>query len=273
MNHTRNLADVGYDHIREVGGKAASLGEMLRAGIAVPPGFVVTTQAHKVGMHAALRQEIAESFAALGTGRVAVRSSAVAEDGTKASWAGQLETFLNVAEPELADYIEHCWESIMAERALAYAKKHNVSPRDRAVAVVVQAMVDANVSGVMFTANPLSGTADQFIVESAYGLGEMVVQGAVVPDTFVVSAADGSVVGHEPHMQQAMLVFAEGQNQTVELPRKLAGKTTLGKQQLQELARVGQRIMDYYGKPMDIEWAYSQDGALYIVQARPITTI
>jgi len=273
MNHTKNLADVGYDHVREVGGKAASLGEMLRFGIAVPPGFVVTTQAHKMGMNASLRQEIAERLAALGASRVAVRSSAIAEDGAKASWAGQLETFLNVAEPELTDFIERCWESILAERAVAYAKKHNVSPRDRAVAVVVQAMVDSQVAGVMFTANPLTGAADQFIIEAAYGLGEMVVQGAVVPDTFVVSGADGSIISHEPHMQQSMLVFADGQNQAVDLPRKLTSKPTLGKQQLQELTQAGQRIMDYYGKPMDVEWAYGPDGGLYIVQARPITTI
>lgn len=161
----------------------------------------------------------------------------------------------------------------MAERALAYAKKHNVSPRDRSVAVVVQAMVDSALAGVMFTANPLTGASDQFIIEAAYGLGEMVVQGAVVPDTFVVSAADGTVINHEPHMQQSMLIFANGQNQTVDLPHKLTGRTTLSKPQLQELTATGQRIMDYYGKPMDIEWAYGQDGALYIVQARPITTI
>jgi pyruvate,water dikinase len=272
MNHVKVLADVGQNHVRTVGGKAASLGEMLRADIVVPPGFVVTTHAHKVGMNAPLRQAVARQFALLGSPRVAVRSSAIAEDGANASWAGQLETFLNVTEPELADYIERCWESINTERAQAYASKHNVPRSDRAVAVVVQAMVDSDVAGVMFTAHPLTGGTDQFIIEAAYGLGELVVQGAVVPDTFVVSADNGAVLNYEPHMQQSMLIFADGQNQTVDVPRKLTGKPTLSKDQLQELVLVGRRIAQHYGRPMDIEWAFAR-GALYILQARPITTI
>lgn len=272
MNHVKPLAEVGYEHLREVGGKAASLGEMLRADITVPAGFVITTHARRIGMNDLLRQAIAEQLGLLSTQRVAVRSSAVAEDGAKASWAGQLETFLNVAEPKIADFIERCWESINTERALAYAKKNEVPQGDRAVAVVVQAMVDSDVAGVMFTANPLTSSQDHYIIEAAYGLGEMVVQGAVVPDTFVVSAVDGEILNHEPHMQQSMLIFADGKNQTVELPRKLEGKPTLSKTQIQELTAMGRRIANHYGKPMDIEWAYA-NGVLHILQARPITTI
>lgn len=272
MTHITALRDVGKDHVGEVGGKAAALGELLHLGVMVPPGFVLTTRAHLLGMHDALRQEISDHFDRLGADRVAVRSSAVAEDGAQASWAGQLESFLNVTQPDLLDAIERCWQSIKSERAVAYAAKYAILPAQRRVGVVVQAMVDSDIAGVLFTANPLTGATNQFIIEAAYGLGESVVQGTVVPDTFVVAAHSGAVVSHEPHMQQTMLVFADGQNQTIDVPRKLAGKATLSKPQLQELAGIGRRIAAHYGRPMDIEWAYA-DGTLYVVQARPITTI
>jgi len=270
------LSEISMNDVSFVGGKAASLGELLKVGVKVPQGFVVTTHVYRNFAGQQLPPDIVAALklhhARLGGQRVAVRSSAVAEDSLGASWAGQLETFLNVDADELPDSIVKCWESMNSERATAYADNHAVTPSDRAVAVVVQAMIDSDVAGVMFTANPINGQSDEFVIESAYGLGELVVQGLTTPDTFIASDADGSVRDHQPHAQQEMLMYLDSQQQMIALSPEQIARPTLAPEQIIELIEVGKKIAAHYGVPQDIEWAIS-DGQLYVLQARPITTL
>jgi pyruvate,water dikinase len=175
------LDKIGSEDLSLVGGKAMSLGNMLKAGLPVPPGFSITTDAYKAGFTLAIENQIMEAFDKLGAERVAVRSSAVAEDSKQASWAGQLETVLNVNRAGLLDAISKCWESVNSEHAREYATQQGVTNADQAVGVVVQKMVDSEVSGVMFTANPVTNNLEEIVLESIYGLGELIVKGAVTP--------------------------------------------------------------------------------------------
>ena len=157
---------------------AASLGELITAGLHVPDGFVITTNAYNAQNDVStIIAEAERTFDSLSLDRVAVRSSAVGEDAGDSSWAGQLDTVLNVTREGLKDAIEHCWQSMQSSRAQAYAKDNNISKDEQSVAVVIQKMVDADVAGVAFTVNPVNGDQNQLIIEAIYGLGELLVQG------------------------------------------------------------------------------------------------
>ncbi len=254
-----------------VGGKAASLGEMIQAGLPVPEGFVVTTDGFLAGMTGVLKKELIKAFDELGATRVAVRSSAVAEDSADASWAGQLESYLNVTKDGLVDAVAKCWQSIESDRAKHYADEHNVTQADRAVAVVVQKMVDSEVSGVMFTANPITGNRDEIMIEAVYGLGEMIVQGMVTPESIVADKA-GTLISRSHHRQTKQLVCKNGENRETAVGPKLQGKHILTRSQVEQLAALAQKIEKHYNSPQDIEWAFA-DGTFYIVQSRPITIL
>lgn len=228
--------------IRLVGGKAKALGELMRAGFNVPGGFVVTTAADG-NLKPAL-----ESFDKLGAERVAVRSSGVAEDGANDAWAGQMDSFLNVNKGELLDKIQACFESSKSDRARAYAKERKINAGK--VAVIVQKMVPAQISGVAFSAHPVTGDLNQIIIEAVKGLGEKLVSGIATPDTYVV----------------------DKKNQTI-IEKHLPGKEqSLPEARLQEISRMIIKIEELFGFPVDVEWAYS-DGQLFILQSRPITTL
>lgn len=271
MPSIRDLSDVSKKNTALVGGKAASLGEMIKAGIVVPPGFVITSQAYAMGMTPKLEEEILTAFDERGLKRVAVRSSAVAEDSAGASWAGQLETYLNVTKDNLVEAVRKCWASIGSEHAQAYGSHHAVKKGDQAVAVVVQAMVDSEVSGVMFTANPVTNDKNEIVIEAVYGLGEMIVQGAVTPENFVVSKDNAEITAHSDSRQTKMLVYKNGKNREVAVSGAKLKKSTLNDEQITELTETAKKIEQHYGHPQDIEWAIS-GGKLYIVQSRPITT-
>ncbi len=263
------LDEVGLSDKSLVGGKAASLGEMLQAGINVPPGFVITTDAFNGGMTPELQKNILECFDELGTTRVAVRSSAVAEDSDDASWAGQLESYLNTTRNGLIEAVEKCWESIKSERAIEYADEHGVNEDQRAVAVVVQAMVDSEISGVLFTANPVTQNRMECLIEAIHGLGELLVQGAVTPESFITDRSS-EIKSHSSSKQRKKLIYKDGANQEVEVT---PNNRILNKQLLKKLVATALKIEKHYeGVPQDIEWAVKNDH-LYIVQSRPITTL
>jgi pyruvate,water dikinase len=201
------LHGFGRDDIPRAGGKGANLGELIRIGMPVPGGFVITTDAYAsipvaahdrdsyehARMPRPLADAITEAYAALGGGPVAVRSSATAEDLPGAAFAGQQDTYLNVVgEGELLDAVRRCWGSLWTERAVAYRDRLGIEPAEVRIAVVVQRMVDADTAGVMFTANPVTGDRDQVVVEASAGLGEAVVSGLVTPDHYVLDH-DGKV--------------------------------------------------------------------------------
>ncbi len=219
---------LGVGDVGTAGGKGANLGELTRAGLPVPPGFVVTADAylgrdgrrrgarrarraraarststtirrsptapsrlqelvHKAGLPLELRAEIIDAYGRLGSGRVAVRSSATAEDTGDTSFAGMNQTFTNVtAAEELCTRIVDCWASLFGERVVSYRRTCGIDD-EPAIAVVVQEMVASERSGVMFTADPSTGDTSTIVIEAAFGLGEVVVGGQVEPDTYRVA--------------------------------------------------------------------------------------
>lgn len=256
-----------------VGGKARSLGYLFAAGLPVPPGFCVTTAAYRrLGGQpptndASLIEQIGAAYQQLGGGLVAVRSSATAEDSAVASFAGQLETILGVrGEVEVCAAIARCWKSLHSERAAAYRREHGVSEDGRAMAVVVQRLVSAEVAGVLFTRDPLDPQGKRMLVEASWGLGESVVSGKVDPDRYALDREAGCII--EQHIAvKTEQVTVEG-TQPV-----LADKQTkpcLDAVRLADLVQLGRRVEDLFGEPRDIEWAWA-DGRFWLLQARPIT--
>jgi cytochrome P450 len=231
--------------VAQVGGKALSLGAMLRAGFPVPGGFAVTTGAFASGR--VPEQEIRAAYAALGDDvPVAVRSSATSEDGADASFAGQYDTYLWVTgADEVIRHVERCWGSLNTGRALAYRRDRQID--EPLMAVAVQRMVAARAAGVAMTLNPSNGDRSKIAVEAAPGVGEAVVSGEVTPDHFLVDKVMLDVVATRP---------ATGCLSTVEV---------------RQIARMAKLVEQHYGRPQDIEWAIDPSGAVFLLQARPET--
>jgi pyruvate, water dikinase len=291
------------------GGKGASLARMTALGMPVPPGFVVPADALEAALAdtvAAIRAvlargedggdlvpvaqeaqalvkaadsggafpaQIAEAYVALGDGDVpvAVRSSATAEDSEAASFAGQQETYLHVrGVDEIVERIRDCWSSFFTERALFYRREKG-SLTDLGMAVVVQRMVQPDVSGVMFTIDPTKGRRDRMVVEAVFGLGEGVVSGQLTPDHYVL-ARDGRLKRTRLHAQPYAIVHdPAGGVRELELPPERGEAQTLDEGQLARLAKVGINLEERLGGPQDIEWAM-QDDELFVLQSRPVTT-
>ncbi|MFC4544263.1 phosphoenolpyruvate synthase [Halosolutus amylolyticus] len=221
-----------------------------------------------------LREEIVESYREVGDGEafVAVRSSATAEDLPDASFAGQQETFLNVTEENLLDRVRECWASLFTQRAIYYRQEQGFDHSAVNIAVVVQQMVDAEKSGVMFTSHPSTGDPTM-IIEAAWGLGEAVVSGAVSPDNYVVERDDRSVDVTVAE-KKVMHVKDEETGTTVEreVPQDKRNARVIDDAEIDALLDLGERVEDHYDEPQDVEWAIV-DGDVYMLQSRPITTI
>jgi pyruvate, water dikinase len=280
---------------------------MTRAGLPVPEGFVLAARALEAALEssgrradvlkllesaaqdaaaaAAVKQTvlgielsgelqgaIAGAYAELGDGHpVAVRSSACAEDSEAASFAGQQETYLNVrGAAEVLERVRECWASFFSERALFYRSRKG-SLTDLAIAVVVQRQLAAEKAGVMFTVDPVRGRRDQMVIEGVWGLGEVLVSGEVTPDHYVV-ARDGTLKRARVAVQPvALLPLPGGGTRLQELEPGRGAARVLSDEDLRELAGLGNRLQEYFGGPQDVEWAY-QEGRLYLLQSRPVTT-
>lgn len=244
---TRDLASLRAKDAAIAGGKAVALGELIQKGMPVPPGFVVTTEAFeqspKGEIPADVQEEILAAFDDLGAEFVAVRSSATVEDAAGASWAGQFETKLNVTRGDLLVQIKNCWASISSPRADAYRSTMK-SSTPLSMAVLIQKMIPAEISGVTFTVHPVTGDSNHLVIEATKGLGERLVSGTVTPDAFVVDKRDGQMIS------------SSGQ--------------TLSPQQIKELFVFCERIERDAGFACDIEWAFA-DNKFFILQNRPIT--
>ncbi|GAA2212117.1 phosphoenolpyruvate synthase [Nonomuraea monospora] len=237
------LSGIDASMIDLVGGKAAGLGEMIKAGERVPDGFCVTVEPYRSGQLP--ERELAAAYQRLGGGRVAVRSSATAEDLPEASFAGQQDTYLNVeGAGELIDAVRRCWGSLFTERAVAYRAAAGIA--DAAMAVVVQRMIDPVAAGVLFTANPITGCRTEMVVDAAPGLGTAVVEGSVVPDHYVLG--EDAPIAADP-------------------------SGCLDADQLGRLRAAGKRLRRHFGSPQDVEWAIDADGTLWLLQSRPVTTL
>jgi rifampicin phosphotransferase len=279
------FADLGRGDIAVAGGKGANLGELTRAGLPVPPGFVLTTAAYRAvagerrdgftfrPVPEDMAREITEAWAALGGEPVAVRSSATAEDLEEASFAGQQDTYLNVRGAEaLLAAVQQCWASLWTERAVAYRAAHGVDPAEVALAVVVQKMVEAEAAGVMFTANPTNGRRDELVLSAAWGLGESVVGGSVTTDDLVVEKASLRVASRTTADKAVMTVYAQERTEEVPVPVERRRAPVLDDKAAAVLAELGVRVEQHYGSPQDIEWARA-DGEFFLVQSRPITAL
>ncbi|RPI53484.1 MAG: phosphoenolpyruvate synthase, partial [Chloroflexi bacterium] len=301
------LESFSQGDVDRAGGKAANLGELIRARIPVPPGFAVTTAAydrfvadndlgetiaralHEArGTGATIRAafegasiprdveaEILAAYERLERGPVAVRSSATAEDLPEAAFAGQQDTYLNVAGPEgVLEAVRRCWASLWTDRAIAYRAQQEVDQESVKLAVVVQRMVAAEAAGVMFTANPVTGARDEIVVDSSPGLGEAVVSGLVTPDHLVLrKRRRGWRIAERRAGRREVIVRARAGGGTEQVQGPAAAESpALPDRAVLRLARLGLAIQRHFGRPQDIEWAWAA-GEPFILQARPITAL
>ena len=276
-----------------VGGKAANL-SLLAAGHHVPLGFCLTTEAfgrwvamagwdEREIFSGTLPSTVYESLAMayLHLARqqgvddlaVAVRSSAVDEDGANVSFAGQHETFLNVAGARaVADAVVRCWQSLRSPHALEYRRQHGLSLEGVCLAVLVQEFIPADVSAVVFSVNPVTGGLDEVVINASWGLGESVVGGTVTPDTYVVQKTTLKVVERQIADKRRMAVPVSEGTQEVDVPRFLRSRPTLEDNQVMELAELAMSLESTMGWPVDLECAYHAE-KLYLLQCRPVTAM
>jgi len=269
----------------QVGGKAAHLSR-LAADYLVPPGFCLAAAAFDP-THSS-DAPLPESIAAVLTVAyrmlaprcgvssdipVAVRSSALDEDGDLTSFAGQHETELNMVGIEaVLGAVGRCWASGRTERALAYRRQQGLEVEGARLAVVVQQLVLADISAVVFSANPVTNDRDEVVVTASWGLGESLVGGTATPDTWVVRKGDLGVLDEQVGAKERMTVAVDGGTREVPVPRLLREKASLSKAQVAELAGLAVGLEARMGRPVDVEAAYSGEH-LCLLQCRPITTL
>lgn len=316
--------EIGKDDVRTAGGKGANLGEMSRANLPVPEGFIVTSNAYfefldmanlreriasllegldvedNEALNAAAEQikqgiveaqmpnetraEIVKSYNRLCKARgvipsaedeayVAVRSSATAEDLPEASFAGQQATYLNEKGADnVARAVQRCWASLFEPRAIYYRVQQHFEHMKVGIAVVVQRMVEADTSGVMFTVNPITGDRSQITIEAGFGLGEAIVSGRVTPDMYIVDKQGMRILEKRVARQDMMIARGDNSNREMEVPDELQERQKLTDAEILDLAAIGKRIEEHYAFPQDIEWA-SEKGRIYMLQTRAVTTL
>jgi pyruvate,water dikinase len=305
-NLTKNDAGIA-------GGKGASLGEMTQAGIPVPPGFVILSNAfeqfiketdlvqeidsilekvnhneiHTVEFASEkikglilskeipqdISDSITRSFKELDAQYVAVRSSATAEDGVDHAWAGQLESYLNTTEADVLEKVKHCWASLFTARAIFYRFEKRLHTTKISVAVVVQKMVDSEISGIAFSVHPVTEDRNQIIIEAGFGLGEAIVSGQITPDSYVVEKNPRKIIDINVNIQnKALYRGLNGGNEWKKISEPQASSQVLNENQILELSEIIINIEKHYGFPCDIEWVFEKN-SFGIVQSRPITTL
>ena len=309
---TYNLKKLSSASVSIAGGKGASLGELMQAGVLVPQGFVVTRQAFDAFMKAAnprgqvesILQKLDSSEITAGRAadqiashfdqssvpaevvdevlaasrtfidkRVSVRSSATCEDSASSAWAGQLDTFLDVKFEDILERLQDCWLSIFKESALIYGAHHGYGPGHVGVAVVVQEMVPSEVSGLGFSVHPVTQEPDYMLIEACLGLGEAIVLGKIVPDQYVIERMTGTILDRSVGEQRSGLFLERDKSKAHWRNLGERGKIPkLRDEQVLEYSNLLSRIQDHYGYPVDTEWAL-QGGQFWLLQARPITTL
>ncbi len=321
MPLTAWLHEVSHADVPLVGGKGANLGEMIQAGLPVPPGFVVTVDAFRAFLEAnrlpdaiaerlgqievddlaalqaqaegiqalvrrapvpdAIRIALVDAYGRLRTSDdaepafVAVRSSATVEDAAQYSFAGMFRSFLDIRGPEaLLHAVKECWASLFGARALYYQTKQRMAVGQPIIAVVVQRMINADASGVVFTVDPTTGDRRRIVIESAWGLGEVVVGGQVEPDRFVVNKETLEIVERAIGRKEFALLRnpVTGQTDRTTLPPHLAAAPSLTDEAVRAAADLGRRAEAHYRVPQDAEFAV-EGSEVFLVQTRPVTTL
>ena len=312
-SYVRDLKEISISDVSSAGGKGSSLGEMVRNRISVPKGFVVLVGAYRAFMtENGLLQKIEEivskttdeevdtlekaskkirklfdsakiskdlerhifrAFEKLNTKYVAVRSSATMEDSFSASWAGQLETYLNTTKESLSENIKKCWSSLFTPRAIVYRMDKELPLKDIGVAIVIQEMVQSDVSGNAFSVHPVTQDRDSMVIEAVYGLGEALVGGNITPDTYVIQKSNKSISKLEVSNQsKALSEKVSGGSKWRSLPNRLRDKQKLSNKEIQKLSALILRIERHYNYPVDVEWV-KKGSNFFITQSRPITTL
>jgi pyruvate,water dikinase len=319
MEIVKWFEDLGKADVNKAGGKGANLGELVKAGLPVPGGFVITAQAYllfttesglsqkiahaiegldvddtsalqskakeiqdmivSADMPSIIKSEIIKAYEELSKKDsikaqfVAVRSSATMEDSEQASFAGMNATFLNVhGKEDLIRKVKECWASLYGARVIFYRSKKEFLD-EPVIAVVIQKMVNSDKAGVMFTANPSNNNLTNLVIEGAFGLGEVVVGGLVSPDYYEVEKSTLKVKDMRlSHKNFKIIRDDKGQNLEVKLAKKEAEEQVLSEAEVLELANLGLKIEEHYGRPQDTEWAI-EGSKIYMVQSRPITTL
>jgi len=314
------LTDSHCQDVSLVGGKARNLSRLALLGLPVPAGFCLTTGAYRAFLTANslgprvesflvsfresnpatcrlareelreaflagriptdLESEIQSAYARLGTGAVAVRSSATMEDLATSSAAGGHDTLLNVRSlPSLDNAIKDCWASLWTDRAVQYRARFGINEDDVALAILVQKMVPAHISGVAFTAEPVTGNRQRIVVEACWGLGQALVSGEVTPDHYEIERSTLTIYRRRQGRQTEMLsALAGGGVQAVPVADSLRARACLDGELLRRIAEMSVRIESHFGVPQDIEWAVGNEfgngtRTIYVLQARPITTL
>jgi len=312
-NLTKSIESIRKGDIAIVGGKGANLGEMTAAGFPVPPGFCVTTEGYhafiapfsaqiytalegldptdldsiraagakvrglmaKHELPKALVSAITKSWQAAGPAfAYAVRSSATAEDLPSASFAGQQDTYLNViGETDILAQVKNCFISLFTDRAILYRIQNDFPHHLVALSAVVQRMVMPDVSGILFTADPISENRNTCSIDASFGLGEALVSGLVSADLYQVDKRSGEVITRQIAQKKlAILPLKQGGTKTINLDEAEQTRPALTDAQVQALSKIGARIEAHYGQPQDIEWALEGD-EIFITQSRPITSL
>ena len=291
---------------RAVGGKAASLDRLARLGFLVPPGFCLTTAAFSAHVAAiAAAKPLSDALAALpdetaratvvdlvrdsptpppicdalrtalgrliaaGETSLAVRSSAIGEDGKATSFAGLHDTELGLSADDVEAAVRRCWSSLWSSAAVAYRRRRSLPLDGASMAVVVQALVPADVAAVVFTRHPVTGRDDQLVINALRGLGEPMVSGMATPDTIVIDKASGDVREFSPGDEGERLVTVGGGVRRVADP---ATGPALAAPVLRDLVSLSLEVERAFGAAVDIEAAFARD-RWYLLQARPITTV
>ena len=311
--YTLSFYEIGSEDLPKVGGKGANLGELSRAGFNVPSGFCITTDAfyafmteteeaiydqldslkdnnleqlrqlgESVRNHLAelplpkeVEKAVLEAWRELGDGYAyAVRSSATAEDLPYASFAGQQDTYLNVrGQKHLLRRVKDCFISLFTDRAILYRVQNRFDHRQVALSVIVQRMVQPEVAGIMFTADPISNDRNIISIDASFGLGEALVSGLVSADLYQVDKQQDSIIKKQiTNKKLAIRSLPGGGTKQVALEETERQQQALEDSDILELARVGEKIEAHYGSPQDIEWALVDD-SLFITQSRPITSL
>ncbi len=294
-----------------VGGKTASLGELLHIGMPVPDGFAVTAEAyryfikynkldaeikgiirgtdlkrikelkqvgssvrsliHDSSFPRILEKQILQAYRSLGSRFVAVRSSATAEDLPSASFAGQQETYLNVDEKNLLKRIRDCFASLFTDRAISYREDKGFDHFRVYLSVAVEKQIFSKASGVLFTIDPDSGHRNFIVINAGFGLGDYIVQGKITPDEFWVFKKNCKLIEKKLGKKNVMEIRSIFGVKRKRVSLGMRSSFSISDKEAEQLAAYGKRIENHYGHAMDIEWAKGEDNKLYIIQARPET--
>jgi rifampicin phosphotransferase len=290
-----------------VGGKAYHLSTLLKNGINVPNGFVIPSTAYdtylreyglvqKIASILAssdsnaeklrnikllfnqltfpddLKKQIVSEFSKIASGRAAVRSSATLEDLPGMSFAGQYSSYLNVSDSDLIEKVMLCWQSLWNERAVEYRTKFKLAA-NFTHSVIIQEMVESKLAGVIFTSNPVNGIRNEMLINASYGLGEAVVSGEVNPDQYTIDLITGSILKEIIASKEKLCKYAEDGVEYVAVDESKRRMSSLNARHIKAIVEEVEKILNYFGNPQDIEFAFDENDVLFILQSRDITTL